>query len=202
MSKSIVTLSGIITNQPNSRYFFRTLFKPHESIAGKSCLMKVVAFHVPQEDSASFDANGDPSFLIYTSLLQPTSTANINLQTNDISSSSTALKPAAGKTVTWNPTVKGDFTPSTFIGMYSMAFTNSTDKLVYPASNNVYPDCLVSVPLIATEIEVGLMWTGHYDLTSDDPAIPSSSSVFFGGTDPAKLSPRFMTIMLEFNAVE
>jgi hypothetical protein len=172
-------------------------------------MMKVVAFHVPQEDSASFDANGDPSFLIYTSLLQPTATANINNQTNDISKSITGLPtPATGKYFTWKTTVSGEFTPSTFIGMYSMAFTNSTDKLVYPASNNVYPECLVSVPLIAQEIEIGLMWTGHYDTATDDPAITASKSVYFGGdaasggTDNTKLTPRFMTIMLEFTPTE
>lgn len=193
MSRSIVTLSGIITNEPNTRYYFRTLFKPHDSIAGKSCIMKVVAFHVPQEDMASFDSNGDPSFLIYSSLLQPTSTANINQQTNDITISSQGL------TTSWSPTVKGEFTPSTFIGMYSGAFTNSTDKLVYPASNNIYPECLVSVPSIATEIEIGLMWTGHYDTINP-------TYVYFGDNiitpDATKLKPRFMTIMLEFSPVE
>jgi hypothetical protein len=194
MSKSIVTLSGIITNQPNSRYYFRTLFKPHESIAGKSCMMKVVAFHVPQEDSSNFDANGDPSFLIYTSLLQPTATANINNQTNDISVSTSNLTSGS-----WSVPVKGEFTPSTFIGMYNMAGTNTTDKLVYPMVNNVYPECLVSVPLIAQEIEVGIMWTGRYDSST-------VKSVYFGETDTTnpgtKLNPRFMTIMLEFTPTE
>jgi hypothetical protein len=191
MSKSIVTLSGIITNQPNSRYYFRTLFKPHESIAGRSCMMKVVAFHVPQEDSSNFDANGDPSFLIYTSLLQPTATANINNQTNDISVSTSNLTSGS-----WSVPVKGEFTPSTFIGMYNMAGTNTTDKLVYPMVNNVYPECLVSVPLIAQEIEVGLMWVGRYDSTP-------STDVYFGtSTTAGKYNPRFMTIMLEFTPTE
>ena len=190
MSKSIVTLSGIITNQPNSRYYFRTLFKPHESIAGKSCIMKVVAFHVPQEDSSNFDANGDPSFLIYTSLLQPTATANVNNQTNDISVSTSNLTGA------WSVPVKGEFTPSTFIGMYNMAGTNTTDKLVYPMVNNVYPECLVSVPLIAQEIEVGLMWVGRYD------SIPSTNVYFGTSTTTGKYNPRFMTIMLEFTPTE
>jgi len=192
MSKSIVTLSGIITNQPNSRYYFRTLFKPHESIAGKSCMMKVVAFHVPQEDSSNFDKQGDPSFLIYTSLLQPTATANINNQTNNISVSTSNL--TAGS---WSIPVKGEFTPSTFIGMYNMAGTNTTDKLVYPMVNNVYPECLVSVPLITQEIEVGLMWIGRYD------SPPTTEDVYFGmTTTTGKYNPRFMTIMLEFTPTE
>ncbi len=84
--------------------------------------------------------------------------------------------------------------------MYSMAFTNSTDKLVYPAYNNVYPECLVSVPLIAQEIEIGLMWVGHYD----DSSAPKS--IYFGETDTTnpgtQLNPRFMTIMLEFTPTE
>jgi hypothetical protein len=95
----------------------------------------------------------------------------------------------------WSVPVKGEFTPSTFIGMYNMAGTNTTDKLVYPMVNNVYPECLVSVPLIAQEIEVGLMWVGRYDSTP-------STDVYFGtSTTAGKYNPRFMTIMLEFTPI-